>query len=754
MDSTARGCVPHPPVRASRWIHRLLWPVVLLGTTVPAQQPAQWTTRFLGQRAYHALAYDVARQRTVLFGGRVKNGAFAETWEWDGATWSQRTPLGNPGARSGHAVAYDAGRRRVVLFGGSTETNSLLADTWEWDGNTWSQRTPLNVPSARTGHAMAYDVARQRIVLFGGSDASRCLADTMEWDGANWTLATPAISPRSRAFHALAYDLARQRVVLFGGSDAGTTGPTYLQDTWEWDGIAWTGGNTASGPSGRAYHSMAYDVKLQRTVLFGGGSFIPPFMRFYLQDVWVWDGSTWQSAAQGKPGPRWGAAMAYDVARSRVVLFGGEPGQPYYADTWEWDGGNSTSWTERSMPAAPSPREGHAMAYDIVRERVVLCGGAATAAETWDWDGWAWTARLPLTRPSSLGGHAMAYDLARRRIVLFGGGDANGPLAETWLWDGTTWTKAAPATSPSARMELAMAYDAARQRVVLYGGRNGGNSLADLWEWDGTNWTRSPPVRMPPARYGHAMAYDVARACVVLYGGVVAGTGYDISTWEWDGVQWNQRTSNSYPGYPHHHAIAYDLQRQRVVLFGGAGQGTWEWNGLDWQASSSATRPCLRSSSAIAYDIARRNIVLFGGFGPLGDTWLYGNAVRAETQTFGMGCAGSRLPLLSSNLPRLGNAAFGLEVIGARAASACLFGLAANSQALPIPPCTLYVQGPIVTLPALTNAFGWAGTTHVTIPPEIALRGTLLYAQAFVADPQGPALGLAFSAGLKLVIGD
>jgi hypothetical protein len=37
-------------------------------------------------------------------------------------------------ALSGHAMAYDSARQRVVLFGFGS--NSLLADTWEWDGTT------------------------------------------------------------------------------------------------------------------------------------------------------------------------------------------------------------------------------------------------------------------------------------------------------------------------------------------------------------------------------------------------------------------------------------------------------------------------------------------------------------------------------------------------------------------------------------------------------------------------------------------
>jgi hypothetical protein len=40
------------------------------------------------------------------------------------------------------------------------------------------------------------------------------------------------------------------------------------------------------------------------------------------------------------------------------------------------------------------------------------------------------------------------------------------------------------------------------------------------------------------------------------------------------------------------------------------------------------------------------------------------------------------------------------------------------------------------------------------IPLDMALRGAAVYAQAFVADPQGPVLGLAFTAGRKLLLAD
>jgi len=79
-------------------------------------------------RAEPALAYDGARQRTVLFGGRHDDPGLADTWEWDGTVWTRRSPVQSPPARIGAALAYDAARGRTVLFGGRSAT--ALSDTW------------------------------------------------------------------------------------------------------------------------------------------------------------------------------------------------------------------------------------------------------------------------------------------------------------------------------------------------------------------------------------------------------------------------------------------------------------------------------------------------------------------------------------------------------------------------------------------------------------------------------------------------
>jgi hypothetical protein len=302
----------------------------------------------------------------------------------------------------------------------------------------------------------------------------------------------------------------------------------------------------------------------------------------------------------------------------------------------------------------------------------------------------------------------MAYDAARQRVVLFGGVDGTGYRADTWEWNGSNWSPRTTASGPSARRAHAMAYDAARQRVVLFGGWDGSARLSDTWEWDGSAWTRRGTASGPSARLGHAMAYDVAR--------------------------------------------------QRVVLFGGEGPSdTWEWDGVTWSQRAPATVPVARSLHTMAYDVARQCVVLFGGghaHGYLSETWLY-SPRPARAQAFGTACSGSSVaPVLTSSAPYLGHSAFALELVGARPAAACLFGLATATQAQAIGPCTLYLKDLPIALPAASNWAGFAETSRFAIPLDVGLRGVTLHAQAFVVDPRGPVLGLTFSAGRTLVLGD
>jgi hypothetical protein len=75
-------------------------------------------------------------------------------------------------------MAYDAATGNVVLFGGFHGRRSdLLADTWTWDGSTWTKQSPATSPPGHGGGSMAYDAASGNAVLFGGDSPG----DTWTW---------------------------------------------------------------------------------------------------------------------------------------------------------------------------------------------------------------------------------------------------------------------------------------------------------------------------------------------------------------------------------------------------------------------------------------------------------------------------------------------------------------------------------------------------------------------------------------------
>lgn len=217
------------------------------------------------------------------------------------------------------------------------------------------------------------------------------------------------------------------------------------------------------------------------------------------------------------PSPRWGAAMAYDAATGKIVLFGG--GTTPQGDTWTWDG---STWTQQHPANSPSPRLGAGMAYDAATQSVVLFGGngGRRMNDTWIWDGSNWTQRFPPASPPAREDSAMTYDLLAAVVVLFGGTPSDTSAArDTWTWDGNTWTQLAQPASPSLRQGPRMTTDGQTEQVVLFGGFLPGNGyLGDTWvvPLAGPADSPPPPPLQPPAAPSNLGASAVDGADIQL----------------------------------------------------------------------------------------------------------------------------------------------------------------------------------------------------------------------------------------------
>jgi hypothetical protein len=328
-------------------------PRILLLTcvvTAPAVAQAGWTQLAPplspSPRGDYGIAFDWGRATTVLFGGWI-GAPLGDTWEWNGSSWTLLATAAAPPARTGHAMAYDLLRDEIVLFGGTRGSGFDLADTWVFANGSWSARSPAVSPGTRVGSRLALDPTSGCMLLFGGATGFIYLDDTWSWDGATWAPRTLTVHPSLRYSPAMAMDLQRGRIVLFGGF----FGWTVLQDTWIWDGNGWSQLTTSVGPPRLRYPSLSPDLRNGAMVLFGGNvAGLPPAP----SATWVLVDNVWRCDPRPMPPTRDGAFVSTDVSRSRMVLFGGQSGNSFMGDTWEYDVGVLASWTPYGAGCAGS----------------------------------------------------------------------------------------------------------------------------------------------------------------------------------------------------------------------------------------------------------------------------------------------------------------------------------------------------------------------------------------------------------------
>ena len=287
-----------------------------------------------------------------------------------------------------------------------------------------------------------------------------------------------------------------------------------------------------------------YHDRLETVVLVNGGPERGKPAEEPLE-LWSWNGSDWSplSTAEHRPVWRNWAAVAYDSARSVLVIHGGiQSGSVEFDETWEWDG---QTWA-RFTNTGPGAREGALMVYDVARGKSVLFGGATENLEvqgdTWEWDGQEWVLVEETGPPARFPG-GMVYDPARGYVLMYSGhfAEMTGEFIDyndLWAWDGGSWREIPlEGPTPGHRTHAALVYDPVIEKTLLTGSGNQ-TFLSDVWAWDGTQWEEMPTLNTP-TRSGHNIAYDPKRDRFVLFGGVDRPGGKALTdTWEWDRETW------------------------------------------------------------------------------------------------------------------------------------------------------------------------------------------------------------------------
>jgi hypothetical protein len=195
------------------------------------------TTGAPSARSGSEMVHDLRTRRIVLLAGSSGNTRHGDTWEYDGATktWTQMTNAGTPHQAIQFAMAYDIFRGKTIVFGGVNANFGLLNTTWEYDSGTktWTEVIVSGtVPRTRRLLRGAFDTQRRVLVVHGGDVLPGELSDTWEYDGVAGTWTDTTVSgtgPVLNREYAMAYDSRRSTVVLWGGIT------NNMRTNWTWE---------------------------------------------------------------------------------------------------------------------------------------------------------------------------------------------------------------------------------------------------------------------------------------------------------------------------------------------------------------------------------------------------------------------------------------------------------------------------------------------------------------------------------------
>lgn len=294
----------------------------------------------------------------LQYNGQAGTTSLSDTWTYADGVWTNLTASipSSPSNRYASVFVWDAKDAYLVLFGGRNyATSTIENDTWTFVHGMWSQLNPTVSPAPRWRAAYAYDPVDGYVLMFGGSQMAggTNTNDTWTFSGGNWTNITRSTTghPLPRYRGDMAWDVGDSYAVLFGGCTNPAAGVTVCatNDTWTYTNHSWTNRTSAlaTRPPARIYSMMTWDSEYPGVLLFGGG--ITATSGSY-NDTWVFQGGAWTSLTV-KPVP---AARGYDVlvddpGDHYVLMFGGYDYTNFYNDSWAFGPGAVTAF--RAQPA-------------------------------------------------------------------------------------------------------------------------------------------------------------------------------------------------------------------------------------------------------------------------------------------------------------------------------------------------------------------------------------------------------------------
>jgi hypothetical protein len=465
-----------------------------------------------------------------------------------------------------------------------------FSDTWEFDGATWTQRLTPEAPPSRALHQMAWDERASAVLVVGGDDCgcnqvvrdpgfrAPIDQDAWEFDGDNWRRVDVAPPPPAgfvqRAPLPLAFHTMVPSTGLVTGESRGVlafgdaANPMILID----DGRYYT---APRSPSGNTFLAPIADDEDGNLFLLNGGQ---PFANVFDGQATVPGCDTSNPICTSRPSGFVDAFFGYGAAHDgdRVVIFGGTDrpgldfGNPFSstakATTYTFDAasGLQRPCDDGNCGAVPARRVRGRLSKTSTASEALLFGGFPGDDGTWIFSGNTWTQQTTTTTPARRQDLILTFDPERDAVLMTGGtdddpiGDDRGAAAERPLpealdvvyeWTGD-WTEARVADPegdgrPAPRFAAGAAADPSGG-VTIQGGvpsptrvrePPGGTRLADVWSWDGGS------ARHPAQRFRVTTAAAGLRDSDVITGATIRwfsenDDGGTPDTLLWDGSAW------------------------------------------------------------------------------------------------------------------------------------------------------------------------------------------------------------------------
>jgi hypothetical protein len=304
---------------------------------------------------------------------------------------------------------------------------------WEWNGASWSDRTPPqiayyqrnpNLPPGAGAAAMAFDSNHGRTFVAGGVNTS---FDLWSWNGTTWrSHDAGAMMPPSRLYHSMTYNTAEDRLVVFGGLPVQFDPIGSPAATWDWtENTGWTVDLSASdaGPNRRYKTGLVYDPYANRAVLAGG--------EWAQNETWIRTGSGPWIQDSRSPSSDVASALVIDTVTKRPLML---TRNQLFAET---DAGWTLVSPQQPLSNAGAFLEG--VFYFDTNRKTPWFFASSTQGDTrlllQEFVNGEWKViNTPNPKPTSKGQHSGAYDSSRNRFVLFGLQYPNGGgnIQETW----------------------------------------------------------------------------------------------------------------------------------------------------------------------------------------------------------------------------------------------------------------------------------------------------------------------------------